>query len=90
MPNASSRITEVEIDYQRQHACKPEMTIAPNEETIGKNITEVTSTNIIKSIFKNLSLTNKIDFLAFVIFNAAYITFNICYFLRLNSREVLK
>ena len=50
MPNASSRITEVEIDYQRQHACKPEMTIAPNEETIGKNITEVTSTNIIKWI----------------------------------------
>ena len=78
----SSRITEVEIDYQGQHACKPETAIAPNEETIGKSITKVTSTNIIKSIFENLSLTNKIDFLAFVTFNAAYITFNICYFLR--------
>ena len=54
MPTASSRMTEVEIDYQRQHACKPETAIAPNEETIGKSITKVTSTNIIKSIFENM------------------------------------
>ena len=31
----SSGITEVEIDYQGQHACKPETAIAQNEETIG-------------------------------------------------------
>ena len=82
MATVSSRFAEVDIDYKRQHPCMSGTAIDPNEETIGKSKTKVTSTNIIKSIFEDLSLSNRIDFLALVIFNAAYITFNICYFLR--------
>ena len=77
----SNRISPLGICYQGQQARTHGIAIALSEETKRKDANETTRTHAIQIIFKGLSVTDKIDFLAFVVFNAAFITFNIWYFL---------
>ena len=44
------------------------------------DVTTTTGVAILQRILDELSITNKIDILAFAVFNLAYITYNIIYF----------
>ena len=76
----SNRIRSIETGSQQRHIWKPGMVIPLTEEGMSEHINKTTRTNIIQSIFKELSTANKLDFLAFVVFNVSYITFNAIYF----------
>ena len=76
----SNRIRSIETGCQKRHIWKPGMVIPLTEEGMSEHINKTTRTNIIQSIFKELSTANKLDFLAFVVFNVSYITFNAIYF----------
>ena len=76
----SNRIRSIETGCQQRHIWKPGMVIPLTEEGMSEHINKTTRTNIIQSIFKELSTANKLDFLAFVVFNVSYITFNAIYF----------
>ena len=80
MTPLSNRIRSIENGCQKRHVWKPGMVIPLTEEGMSEHINKTTRTNIIQSIFKELSTSNKLDFLAFVVFNVSYITFNVVYF----------
>ena len=80
MTPLSNRIRSIETGCQKRHVWKPGMVIPSNEEGMATQITKTTRTTTIQSIFKELSTANKLDFLAFIVFNVSYITFNVIYF----------
>ena len=45
-----------------------------------KDVAATKGAAIMQTVLDELSITNKIDILAFAVFNLAYITFNIIYF----------
>ena len=80
MTPLSNRIRSIETGCQKRHVWKPGMVIPLNEEGMAKQINITTRPTTIQSIFKELSTANKLDILAFVVFNVSYITFNVIYF----------
>ena len=78
-----NRITSIHVDYQRQQGWESGQAQSQNKEEEGENINGTERTTIIQSIFTELSMTNKLDFLAFIFFNLAYLVFNAVYFLKL-------
>lgn len=80
MTPLSNRIRSIETGCQRRHVWKPGTVIPLTEEGTAKQINKTTRTTTIQSIFKELSTANKLDILAFVVFNVSYITFNVIYF----------
>ena len=80
MTPLSNRIRSIETGCQKRHVWKPGMVIPLNEEGMSKQMSITTRTTAIQSIFKELSTANKLDILAFVVFNVSYITFNVIYF----------
>ena len=80
MTPLSNRVRSFETGCQKRHVWKPGMVIPLTEEGMAKHKNKTTRTTTIKSIFKELSTANKLDFLAFVVFNVSYITFNAIYF----------
>ena len=80
MTPLSNRIRSIETGCQKRHVWKPGMVIPLNEEGMATQITKTTRTTTIQSVFKELSTANKLDFLAFIVFNVSYITFNVIYF----------
>ena len=79
----SNNITLVDIDCERPHVWGPRQTQSQNNENGGNSTTGTKRATIIQTIFKELSTTNKLDLLAFIVFNFAYIVFNVTYFFRL-------
>ena len=80
MTPLSNRVRSIETGCQKRHVWKPGMVIPITEQGMAKQKTKTTRPTIIKSIFKELSTANKLDILAFVVFNVSYITFNAIYF----------
>ena len=78
-----NRITSIHIDYQRQQGWESGQAQSQNREEEGENTNGTERNTIIQSIFTELSMTNKLDFLAFIFFNLAYLVFNAIYFLNL-------
>ena len=78
-----NRITSIQIDYQRQQGWESGQAQSQNKEEEGENTNGTERMTIMQSIFTELSMTNKLDFLAFIFFNLAYLVFNAIYFLNL-------
>ena len=79
----SNGMPPIEIDCQRTRVCNPKIAPSPNEEGRRRNTTGSKRRTILERIFMDLSMTNRLDFLAFFIFNIAFIVFNVIYFLKL-------
>ena len=76
-------ITSIQTDYQRQQWWESGQAQSQNKEEEGENTIGTERATIIQSIFRELSMTNKLDFLAFIFFNLAYLVFNVIYFIKL-------
>ena len=79
----SNNITSVDIDCERPQVWEPRQTQSQNDENGGYNTNGTKRATLLQTIFKELSTTNKLDFLAFIIFNFAYLVFNVTYFSKL-------
>ena len=79
----SNNITSVDIDCERPQVWVPRQTQSQNNENDGNNTNGTKRETLIHKIFKELSVTNKLDFLAFFFFNLAYLVFNLTYFSKL-------
>ena len=66
-----------------QDLCQRQMSSNLSENGREKDVTATAGAAIMQTILDALSITNKIDILAFIVFNLTYITFNIIYFCRL-------
>ena len=77
---ASQKNSSIESCCQQNHLCQPQMSSNLSENGREKDVTTTTGAAIMQRILDELSITNKIDILAFAFFNLAYITFNIIYF----------
>ena len=80
MTPLSNRVRSIETGCQKRQIWKPGMVIPLTEEGMALRENKTTKTTIIQSIFKELTAANKLEFLAFVLFNVSYITFNAIYF----------
>ena len=65
---------------QQNHLSQRQMSSNLSENGREKDVTATTGAAIMQTILDELSITNKIDILAFIVFNLTYITFNIIYF----------
>ena len=70
----------IEIDGQRDQSRTREMSLPLSEENKEKGDNEGTRTNFIQHIMMELAIPNKLDALAFAVFNIVYIIFNLIYF----------
>ena len=79
----SNNITSIDIDCERPQLWGPRQTQSKNNENVVFNTNGTKRATIIQTIFKELSTTNELDFLAFIVFNFAYLVFNVTYFSKL-------
>ena len=79
-PKMTTVSNRIDISYEGQHVGIPGQKIA--EEGEEKGVHETRRRRIIQTILAELSVADKIDLMAFVVFNAGYVVFNIFYFLR--------
>ena len=78
--SASQKNSSIESCCQQNHRCPRQMSSNLGENGSEKGVTATTGAAIMQTILDELSITNKIDILAFIVFNLTYITFNIIYF----------
>ena len=78
--SASHKNCSIESCCQQNHLCHPQMSSNLSENGRENDVTTTTGAAILQRILDELSMTNKIDILAFIVFNLTYITFNIIYF----------
>ena len=79
----SNNITSVDIDCEGPQVWVTRQTESQNNENGEDSKNGTKRATLIQTIFKELSTTNKLDFLAFIIFNFAYLVFNVTYFSKL-------
>ena len=79
----SNNITSVDIDCERPQLWVPRQTQSQNNKNDGNNTNGTKKVTLIHKLFKELFITNKLDFLAFIVFNLAYLVFNLTYFSKL-------
>ena len=77
---ASNKNCSIESCCQQNHLCQHQMSSNLSQNGREKYVTTTTGAAIMQTILDELSITNKIDILAFIVFNLTYITFNIIYF----------
>ena len=78
-----NNITSVDIDCERPQVWVTRQTQSLSNENGGNNTNTTKRATLLQTIFKELSTTNKLDFLAFIVFNFAYLVFNVTYFSKL-------
>ena len=64
----------------QKHLCQHPMSSNLSENGREKDVAATKGAAIMQTVLDELSITNKIDILAFIVFNLTYITFNIIYF----------
>ena len=83
----SHNVTSIHIDCQRSQEWEQRQAPFQNNEKEEENTYRPERTTIVQSIFMELSITNKLDFLAFIFFNLVYLAFNVIYFLKLLNKS---
>ena len=78
--SASHKNCLIESCCHQNHLCERQMSSNLSKNGREKDVTATTGAAIMQTILDELSITNKIDILAFIVFNLTYITFNIIYF----------
>ena len=77
---ASHKNSSIESCCQQNHLCERQMSSNLSENGREKDVAATKGAAIMQTVLDELSITNKIDILAFIVFNLTYITFNIIYF----------
>ena len=72
--------SSIESCCQQNHLCQRQMSSNLSENGREKGVAATKGAAIMQTVLDELSITNKIDILAFIVFNLTYITFNIIYF----------
>ena len=79
----TGNITSVQTNDQEIDSWTPTMEITSNKKGIRENIKDTTTLTLGRNIFRDISLYNKLDIMAFLVFNFSYIIFNVIYFSKL-------
>ena len=75
----SHKNCSIESCCQQNHLCERQMSSNLSKNGREKDVATTTGAAIMQTIIDELSIINKIDILAFIVFNLTYITFNIIY-----------
>ena len=79
----TGNITSVQTNDQEIDSWTPTMEITSNKKGIRENMKDTTTLTLGRNIFRDISLYNKLDIMAFLVFNFSYIIFNVIYFSKL-------
>ena len=80
---STGKITSVQTNGQEIDSSTTTMEIPSNKKIVRKNIMETTRLTLGHKFFRDVSLYNKLDIMAFLVFNFSYIIFDVIYFSKL-------